>query len=78
MGTDSLAQLPVHALAAKLKSRDISPVDIVDACLDRIAAWTRSCMRSLRSTTKKRALPQRPPTRPSARAMRSVRCTASR
>ena len=37
MGTDSLAQLPVHALAAKLKSRDISPVDIVDACLDRIA-----------------------------------------
>ena len=38
MGTDSLAQLPVHALAAKLKSRDISPVDIVDACLDRIAA----------------------------------------
>ena len=38
MGTDTLAQLPVHALAAKLKSRDISPVDIVDACLDRIAA----------------------------------------
>jgi aspartyl-tRNA(Asn)/glutamyl-tRNA(Gln) amidotransferase subunit A len=38
MGTDSLAQLPVHALAAKLQSRDISPVDIVDACLDRIAA----------------------------------------
>ena len=38
MGTDTLAQLPVHALAAKLKSRNISPVDIVDACLDRIAA----------------------------------------
>ena len=37
MGTDSLAQLPVHALAAKLVSRDISPIDIVDACLDRIA-----------------------------------------
>ena len=37
MGTASLAQLPMHALAAKLVSRDISPVDIVDACLDRIA-----------------------------------------
>jgi aspartyl-tRNA(Asn)/glutamyl-tRNA(Gln) amidotransferase subunit A len=36
MVTDSLAQLPVHALAAKLKSRGISPVDIVDSCLDRI------------------------------------------
>ena len=37
MGAGTLAQLPVYALAAKLKSRDISPVDIVDACLDRIA-----------------------------------------
>ena len=37
MGTDHLAQLPVHALAAQLKSRTISPVDIVDACLERIA-----------------------------------------
>jgi aspartyl-tRNA(Asn)/glutamyl-tRNA(Gln) amidotransferase subunit A len=37
MGTASLAQLPMHALAAKLKSRDISPVDIVNVCLDRIA-----------------------------------------
>ena len=37
MGTASLAQLPMHALAAKLVSRDISPIDIVDACLDRIA-----------------------------------------
>ena len=32
-----LAQLPLHALAAKLKSRSISPVDIVDTCLERIA-----------------------------------------
>ena len=30
-------QLPLHALAAKLKSRSISPVDIVDTCLERIA-----------------------------------------
>ena len=37
MDTDHLAQLPVHALAAQLKSRTISPVDIVDACLERIA-----------------------------------------
>src|SRR3954452_4125541 len=36
MSTD-LTQLPVHALAAKLKSRSISPVDIVGACLERIA-----------------------------------------
>src|SRR5262245_1087951 len=32
-----LAQLPVHALAAKLKSRSVSPVDLVATCLDRIA-----------------------------------------
>jgi len=31
-----LAQLPVHALAARLKARSISPVDIVDTCLERI------------------------------------------
>src|SRR5262245_22141960 len=37
MGTDDLAQLSMHALAAKLKSRSISPVDIVAACLERIA-----------------------------------------
>jgi aspartyl-tRNA(Asn)/glutamyl-tRNA(Gln) amidotransferase subunit A len=36
MSTD-LAQLPVHALSASLKSRSISPVDIVSACLERIA-----------------------------------------
>ena len=36
MSTD-LAQLPLHALAAKLKSRSISPVDIVATCLERIA-----------------------------------------
>ena len=36
MSTD-LAQLPLHALAAKLKSRSVSPIDIVDACLERIA-----------------------------------------
>src|SRR5262245_759376 len=33
-----LAQLPVYALTARLKSRSVSPVDIVDACLDRIAS----------------------------------------
>jgi aspartyl-tRNA(Asn)/glutamyl-tRNA(Gln) amidotransferase subunit A len=32
-----LAQLPLHALAARLRSRSTSPVDIVAACLDRIA-----------------------------------------
>ena len=36
MSTD-LTQLSVHALAAKLKSRSVSPVDIVGACLERIA-----------------------------------------
>jgi aspartyl-tRNA(Asn)/glutamyl-tRNA(Gln) amidotransferase subunit A len=36
MSTD-LALLPVHALASKLKSRSISPVDLVATCLDRIA-----------------------------------------
>ena len=35
MDTD-LALLPVHALAARLQSRSISPVDIVDCCLARI------------------------------------------
>jgi aspartyl-tRNA(Asn)/glutamyl-tRNA(Gln) amidotransferase subunit A len=35
MDTD-LGQLPLHALAAKLKSRTISPIDIVDTCLQRI------------------------------------------
>ena len=32
-----LSQLPVHALAAKLKSRGVSPIDIVATCLERIA-----------------------------------------
>ena len=36
MSTD-LTKLPVHALAAKLKSRSVSPVDLVVACLERIA-----------------------------------------
>src|SRR5262245_36345684 len=36
MSTD-LAHLPVHALAAKLKSRSVSPVDLVATCLERIA-----------------------------------------
>ena len=36
MSTD-LAQLPLHTLAAKLKSRSVSPVDIVATCLERIA-----------------------------------------
>jgi aspartyl-tRNA(Asn)/glutamyl-tRNA(Gln) amidotransferase subunit A len=40
MDTD-LAQLPVHALAAKLKARSISPVDIVDTCLERIERLDR-------------------------------------
>jgi aspartyl-tRNA(Asn)/glutamyl-tRNA(Gln) amidotransferase subunit A len=40
MHTD-LAQLPVHALAAKLKARSISPVDIVDTCLERIERLDR-------------------------------------
>ena len=35
MDTD-LARLPLHALAARLKARSISPVDIVDTCLARI------------------------------------------
>jgi aspartyl-tRNA(Asn)/glutamyl-tRNA(Gln) amidotransferase subunit A len=33
----NLAQLPLHALSARLKSRSISPVDIVATCLERIA-----------------------------------------
>src|SRR5690348_10335313 len=40
MHTD-LAQLPVHALAAKLKARSISPVGIVDTCLERIERLDR-------------------------------------
>ncbi len=32
----NLAQLPLHALSARLKSRSISPVDIVATCLERI------------------------------------------
>src|SRR5262245_46439172 len=36
MSTD-LALVPVHALAAKLKSRSVSPVDLVATRLDRIA-----------------------------------------
>src|SRR5262245_39789451 len=31
-----LAHLPLHALAAQLKSRSISPVEVVDRCLQRI------------------------------------------
>jgi len=31
-----LADLPVHALVPKLKARNVSPVDLVAACLDRI------------------------------------------
>src|SRR5215813_9544571 len=34
--TQDLAHLPLHALAAQLKSRSISPVEIVDRCLQRI------------------------------------------
>ena len=36
MSTD-LSKLPVHVLADKLKSRSVSPVDLVATCLDRIA-----------------------------------------
>jgi aspartyl-tRNA(Asn)/glutamyl-tRNA(Gln) amidotransferase subunit A len=36
MSTD-LAKLPLHTLAAKLKSRSVSPIDIVSDCLERIA-----------------------------------------
>jgi hypothetical protein len=32
-----LTKLPVHALAGKIKSRSVSPVDLVATCLDRIA-----------------------------------------
>jgi aspartyl-tRNA(Asn)/glutamyl-tRNA(Gln) amidotransferase subunit A len=34
--TTELARLPLHALAARLTSRQISPVEVVDACLNRI------------------------------------------
>ena len=36
MSTD-LAHLPLHTLATRLKSRSVSPVDIVATCLERIA-----------------------------------------
>ena len=32
-----LTKLPVHALAGKIKSRSVSPVDLVATCLERIA-----------------------------------------
>src|SRR3954447_10833028 len=35
--TTDLALLPLHTLATGLKSRSISPVDVVAACLERIA-----------------------------------------
>ena len=35
--SSDLAKLPLHTLADKLKSRSVSPVDIVDTCLERIA-----------------------------------------
>src|SRR5450759_4006742 len=34
----NLSQLPVHALSAGIAARRFSPVDVVDACLARIAA----------------------------------------
>ena len=34
--SSDLAQLPLHALATRLKSRSVSPVDIVETCLERI------------------------------------------
>src|SRR5262245_2715897 len=36
MSTD-LADLPIHALAANIKAHRVSPVEIVAACLERIA-----------------------------------------
>jgi len=36
--TANLTQLPVHALSAGIAARRFSPVDVVDACLARIAA----------------------------------------
>src|SRR5262249_59317221 len=36
MSTD-LADLPIHALAANIKANRVSPVEIVAACLERIA-----------------------------------------
>ena len=36
--TTDLTQLSMQALAVKLKSRSVSPVDIVDTCLERIAS----------------------------------------
>ena len=78
MSTD-LAQLPLHTLAAKLKSRSVSPVDIVATCLERIAqAGCRSCTPSWRFTSRRPASPRRRPTKPSARVTPSGRCTAFR
>jgi amidase len=40
--SDELAYAPAHELAARIRRRDLSPVEVVDAFIARIEAATRA------------------------------------
>ena len=63
MSQPDLTHLPVHELSRQLAARRLSPVDLVDAFLARIARRTRSCMPSSRCTPTMRGWPRAAPTR---------------
>ena len=50
--------LPVHILASEIAARRLSPVDLVEALLDRIKAKDGNCMPSSKFTEKRRSSPR--------------------
>ncbi|MFL5539825.1 MAG: amidase, partial [Longimicrobiaceae bacterium] len=42
MPDDSIALLPAAELARRVRARDLSPVEVLDACLERVEALTPS------------------------------------
>ena len=80
MPTGDPSLLSATELSAALTSRKLSPVEITEAFLARIAAQDHQLHAALIAVYADdvRAKPPRRPTRRSARATRSARCTACR
>jgi Asp-tRNA(Asn)/Glu-tRNA(Gln) amidotransferase A subunit family amidase len=75
MSTD-LSALPVHALSAGLTAGQFSSVDLVDACLARIAALEPKLQAFVHVHEARRGRRLKPPTKRSAPGRPSVRCMA--
>jgi aspartyl-tRNA(Asn)/glutamyl-tRNA(Gln) amidotransferase subunit A len=75
MSQQELTRLPVHQLAQQIAARQLSPVELTEAYLQRIAALEPKLHAYVDVYAEEaRAAPKRP----SARVTPSGRCTASR